>query len=356
MTTAGLLTGYWSTNIGNSFFQIGAEYLLEQVSGLRVVQVSDQPHYGPSFLGGHKTSRLCMAEWMDLDWLVVLGPCFRPEVDEILGETLRLCRKNDTKLMFIGAGMMDYSESAISGYATFLSDLEPEILMSRDERTYEALGEYASHAYSGIDPAFFLPEVVQPAPLVADRPIVVNHDKDPEPRFRPVGDGDGSSPSAPIAFQLDDRSFIGEYTPWLRLLKELGSTRVLGRKLVDLLPRSYPARIGDRKVVRTDHSFVMGGALSRDDPTLFQSDVPYSYLHLYAGAELVLTDRVHATVAALAYGTPVLFHYETGRARLLERMGFDLPFGEPQVLDRARLAEEQGGMVSFLQTALEPDV
>jgi hypothetical protein len=46
MKTFAVLAGYWSANIGNSFFQLGAQFLLEQIfPDGHVVMLSDQPAY-----------------------------------------------------------------------------------------------------------------------------------------------------------------------------------------------------------------------------------------------------------------------------------------------------------------------
>ena len=67
-----IVAGYWSTNIGNSFFQLGAEYLLHQVFPEdRVVMLSDQPGYWNVRLG-NPANALGLLEHVALDYLVIL--------------------------------------------------------------------------------------------------------------------------------------------------------------------------------------------------------------------------------------------------------------------------------------------
>lgn len=46
--------------------------------------------------------------------------------------------------------------------------------------------------------------------------------------------------------------------------------------------------------------------------TIMISDTPYDYLTLYANANHVYTDLVHATIVSLMYGTPVKY-WENGK-------------------------------------------
>ena len=50
------------------------------------------------------------------------------------------------------------------------------------------------------------------------------------------------------------------------------------------------------------------------------SDCINDYLFLYANAKEVHTDRVHACVAALAYGNPAKLYYRTRRAYLFRKV------------------------------------
>ena len=63
----GVLTGYWSTNIGNAFFQLGAQYALEQaLPGAHIFLIGDQPGYW-NVAQGNPANALDYVKPLDLD-------------------------------------------------------------------------------------------------------------------------------------------------------------------------------------------------------------------------------------------------------------------------------------------------
>lgn len=55
---------------------------------------------------------------------------------------------------------------------------------------------------------------------------------------------------------------------------------------------------------------------------LFVSDSPYEYLTLYANADKVYTDMVHATITSLVYGTPVKYYRIDNRRNAFESLSY----------------------------------
>lgn len=55
---------------------------------------------------------------------------------------------------------------------------------------------------------------------------------------------------------------------------------------------------------------------------LFVSDSPYEYLTLYANADKVYTDMVHATIPSLVYGTPVKYYKIDDRRNAFESLDY----------------------------------
>jgi hypothetical protein len=92
-------------------------------------------------------------------------------------------------------------------------------------------------------------------------------------------------------------------------------------------------------VVRTNHHAVgpvHESIFSRRN--LMISDVPTDYLTVYANAKEVHSDRVHACVVSLAYGTPVQLYFNTPRSGLFDSVGVATTIGrELTVLNQERL-------------------
>lgn len=146
-------------------------------------------------------------------------------------------------------------------FGDFVRQLNPIGFVSRDDASYEMFSGLVVQAYKGIDCAFFLPEAYSPLPLILSPYVVATFDSVPEPRL-----------------DLNGRRLIrAHHDCW-------GPPR-----------RTY---------LRTGNTLI--------------SDIPYDYLALYANAEEVHSDRVHACVAGLAYGRRVRFYHPTPRASLFD--------------------------------------
>ena len=188
--TVAVLTGYWSTNIGNSFFQLGAEWALRQaLPNANIMLIGDQPGYWDTKKGNPKNALDYVAH-LDLDAVVVLGPAFRPEVEGIIGGMLAKQHAKGAKIMVLAAGMMKYDPDTVARSRTMLERTPPYLFTTRDTETYEALGDIAEHAYDGIDVATFVSDLF--TPTTSDLPpyVALNFDQIPEPRFVPASAGD----------------------------------------------------------------------------------------------------------------------------------------------------------------------
>lgn len=348
--TIAVVGGYWSTNIGNSFFQLGAEYLLQKVFPHdRVVMLSDQPGYW-NVRRGNPANAFILLEQMPLDYLVILGPFLRPEYDRIWLSTLRALHGKGVKIVALGAGMMDYSQQTVVRCRRWLAETPPFIFATRDEETWRNFADLADHAYNGIDLAFFVPDLFEPLTLNMGDYVIFNFDKRPEPRVRILRDRTASPAPDRTVFEFRGQSWEMRF-PKLRLA--LSSKLKLYPYLDAFWPGIYPDRLGDLRIVRTEHRFnplVLHKAYN--SPDSFVSDIPYTYFALYAGAVGTFSDRVHACVAALAYGRWAMLFSQTERARLLERVGLTAITKRPCRLDMERLATEKAGMIDFLESVL----
>jgi len=84
-------------------------------------------------------------------------------------------------------------------------------------------------------------------------------------------------------------------------------------------------------------------------PNTVISEVPEDYLNIYANAKATHSDRVHACVASLVYGTPARLY---ARAALFDRVGLAAITEQLVELDFAKLEEAKEDQVAFLRKAL----
>ena len=83
------------------------------------------------------------------------------------------------------------------------------------------------------------------------------------------------------------------------------------------------------------------------------SDIPHDYLALYANAEEVHSDRVHACVAALAYGRKARLYHPTLRGSLFEAAGAARIREELVQLDLQALAQKKKAQIEFVRRVVQ---
>ena len=302
MSTITLLTTFAPTNVGNLFIDLGSAYTLtaassdaniQTVSGLpRILEEFQHPKimtlnrifsFGlRKLLNKRKLfdirsrienllshlilpprNYLDLALYLKSDYVVISG-CVLTEFSVThFGKTLFNLKRKGAKIIFNGVGGSSYSEFEIYTVRKFLKKIRPYAFISRDEISFENYGDLARFSFNGVDCAFFLKDFFHPVKLDLPKYIVLTFDKLPEPKIQ----------------------FNG-------------------------------------LIIRTHHKF--WGKLPRrffNKPNVLISDSPFDYLNVYANAACLLTDRVHACVAAVSYGTPCKLYYKTKRALLFDRIG-----------------------------------
>ena len=342
-----IVAGYWSTNIGNAFFQLGAEYILKQIFPHdNVISLYDQPGYWDT-KQGNPPNAFNLLDHIKPDYLVILGPFLRKETSKIWSKTLEIMKQRGTKIIVLGAGMMRYDKEEIAIGRQIMKKFPPYIFATRDRQTYELFADLAENSYDGIDPAFFVSDLYQPLPLDLLPYVVFNFDQIPEPKLEITQDKSISGTSFEFAAAWWNFKF-----PALRLAL---SKKFKAFPFVEaLLPGiGYNKKAGDYMIIRTDHRFnPMFLKKTYKAPNSFVADFPYSYLNIYAQTEATFSNRVHACVATLAYGNSAMLFNKTPRVGLLERVGLKQIKQQPQKLDLAELKREKHLFLEFLRQKL----
>lgn len=350
MANFAVVAGYWSTNVGNSFFQLGAEYVVRKsVSNSRTYLVGDQPGYWKPGVKRNPENALLLLEHLDLDYLVIQGPFLRPEFAEVWLDTLRELTRNGVKIIVLAAGMMDYSPRTVRLCRAWLSEVPPYVLTTRDSETYRYFNDIAEHSYDGIDVAFFVSDFFAPPGVDLDDFVIFNFDKGPEPKiWRHCGDGDDRRSNQEFEFRG-----VTWHLRFPAIRRKLVQRSRVMQFLDSWIPERLPADLAGVPIIRTDHRFnplIVRRLYKR--PNTFCSDIPHSYLTLYANTSLTLSNRVHACVATLAYGNEAMLFSRSPRSRLLDRIGAVDITVKPQHVNLDHIAEEKNSLVEFLQSVL----
>jgi len=317
MKEIGFVGGYWSTNIGNSFFNIGAQFVLQKIFPFdRVRMISDQPGYWTFWnkKKGNPRNALDLIGSYSLDYLVLLGPCLTETFGALWEKSLEKLFSRGTKLIILSAGQMKYTEQETESARKVLQKYKPYILSSRDRETYENFHDCAEHSYDGIDLACFVSDIYRPNNLNIGKYITLNLDKLPEPDFAESNSMDDAQ------ITIEGKSYILNFP---KLRNSLCEKSDVFRYIDSFLPfRTNRDHIEDHKIIRIINRFnPMVTKRVYQEKNSFVSDIPYSYLDLFANSEVTVTDRVHSCVASLVYGKSAILCKKTGRSKLLDRIG-----------------------------------
>jgi len=263
----------WFTNVGEAFIDIGAMNIVGQIwEKPTIACISDMSDWYAESLRQRQKSLFCKSavkynsgkiyKFFEVDYLVMAGMFAsevylnspgRKMVDEMV--------QNGAKLILLGLGSEKYSEEERNKLSCYYEKIKPELIVTRDEKTYEAYKNCAE-TISGLDCAFWVKDSFDPRGVVKKNYNVHSFNRSQEPEN--IGD-DGIEII---------RAFHRQWYTQFKGLKE----------------------------------------------NFFISDTPYDYLTLYANANRVYTDLVHATIPALQYGIPVKYYYFDQRSNAFDSL------------------------------------
>ena len=351
MKKVAFIGGFWAPNIGNAFFNLGAEYVLKQVFGKdNVTMVFDQPAYITQWNRNKGNPPWAIDYWshLNVDYVVLLGPVITRAFLNIWKPTLDCLKERGIKYMILSAGMMKYDENVIQEVKKYFIINPPFVMTTRDRDTYDEFKDCIEQIYDGICFSFFVPDCYKPISTDLRPVMAVNFDKIDEPQIfidEPQKKGN-------VEFDFEGQH-IG--------MKFGGVISKIGLKtdrftdalvyMMSLLPREKrPTKIGKYTIIRTDHRFspMFMRKVYRYDNS-FCADIPHTYANIYAESELTLSDRVHACALTLAYGNAAYLFAKTGRSALLKRVGAEGIEDHPVRIDLEYLKEEKRRMVEWLK-------
>lgn len=329
-----LAGGYWATNMGNAFYDLGVQYLLQAANPeAKIYFTSDRPEYAWNRYNAANANSLCCFEYFqDMNYLVFTGPMLSMMCLKYWEKTLANLNKKGTKIILLSAGSNLYNEEEKKEVSEFLKHHRFYALFSRDEETYLNYREYFDHSYNGICCAFYISDYFNPYSLQIDPYVVFDFETYEEPVF---WENDSK-----WDFEFHDRKYC-----WDKHLKRI-------RKRI--YKKSYDDMFGEYQIIRTKHSLYQPRNLYEGNH-IYLSDVPYDYLNIYANATAVFSDRVHACVAALAQGTPAMLFNPTGRSKLINRVckdNFNDIYSHPITIDMSYLKQEKEMQIKELRRIL----
>ncbi|MGQ1911609.1 polysaccharide pyruvyl transferase family protein [Marinifilum sp. RC60d5] len=333
MKTVGLFTSVFYNNIGNAFIDLGAEATLKGALSeeFSIVKLSQCPFFASSMSRGMALKESKLFHWLwvsvmqrfakqlhdrsysmvkskdvfnlldivELDYLIIPGCVLTVPFFKIFGNALKKANSNGTKLIFLGASGNFYTDYEVKFVSSYLKELNPHAIMTRDSRAFEFYSSYSKHVFNGIDNAFFVNKIAETKVNTYNKSyVIINFD---EPKHKSIKD---------------------------KCSKEF------------------------KNVIFTNHKpYPYSNIKKLSEKGIMVSDTPLDYLLLYANASEVHSDRVHACIPALSFGNKCKLYSDSPRIALFENAG--LSDITEKVVSIDGLKEKQDCQMDFLRSVLK---
>lgn len=342
--------GCWSTNVGNGFFNLGADYVLKQIFGdENVNMVMDQSAFTPGWKRKKGNISWAVNYWehLDVDYVVLLGPIVSEAFLAIWKPTLDVLKKRGIKYMILSAGMMKYDDCIIREIKEYFKENPPHVITTRDRAMYDTFKDDVPNIYDGICFSFFVPDYYKPFKTNFGDTVALNFDKIDEPYIYI----DDTDKKVDRKFEFDGHHFGMKFKGMSGIgLKTDRFTDALIYASSPLPRGKRPSKIGDYTIIRPDHRYnpMFIRKVFRYENS-FCADIPHTYANIYANANLTISDRVHACAMTLAYGNAAYLLAKTGRSGLLTRVGADEISDHPVKIDMQYLNDEKYQLIDWLR-------
>lgn len=270
-------------NIGDAFYQISLEQCMrDSLPGAQVVSF-DGPFQRAFRPRGFTKNGYDARFATQADHFVFSGPIlgegffveYAPLIEKIVGDG------KSYSLLSVHA----YAEGdLLEQMRAFLRKHPPLAMQTRDNFTYKKFSDLDFPSYDGICFAFFVSRLSGIPTIAPKTPyLAVSYHSGPDPQI--TVDGDKENITDAVAVKQ-------HYVKNWRLARHLD------------FRRNYPSSIGGYDIIRPVHGFYPFPHLSFARPASFITYNPLNFLAIYKGCKAVITDRVHAGVAALSFGNP----------------------------------------------------
>lgn len=310
--------GNGTRNIGDAFIDLGATYILNNITEANIILSSFMPSWFLSrgfssiydrLLDGavrDKTSNLfdvrCHAK---SDYNVITGVRLTKNWLKrcIFDKKLNFNNKN-TKFIILGCGGLYYNTQEYEAVRNYMKKMNVYAFIARDKVVFNEYKDIAEHSYCGIDCAFFLNDCFKPPALDISNFVTLSFD------------GTSNEPKL---------------------------------------------NLKGKKVIRTHHSCWTQNGLIKgiifnylyskqglNKKNTLISDLPQDYLAIYANTDETHSDRMHACIATLAFGKPAKLYRKTNRAYLLDRVDAGSVKNELSSLNMIQIRKEKDRELEFL--------
>ncbi len=293
-------------NVGDGWYQYSLFYLLKKIFPQAKIVMGEGPVKRAFRVNNkqHMYNALDLVEWQDADLHVFSGPILSHLIENY-GTVIKKIIERGNNYAFISVSGTGLNEPKKKQIGEFLEKYPPLFLSSRDQETYNNFKDYVKNSYNGICTAFLVDKTIPLDTFKLDKPFFVSSFyMENEPHF--TSNGDFSIENLKVEHRKN----------------KFGLPFKFARHLNYTLPQQE--EVGGHKIVRLIQNLnTRFNHINFAMPNSFISFNPVTYLEVIKSAEFVVSDRVHACATSLACGHPARFLFETPRAGIFDRLGFD---------------------------------
>ncbi|TDS13726.1 polysaccharide pyruvyl transferase family protein [Sphingobacterium paludis] len=297
-------------NVGDGWYQYSLYFLLKKLYPDSKVIMGEGPIKRSFRIRSEKqlSNALNLLDWQDADLHVFSGPMLKSLIADY-GTKIKKIVESGKQYAFISvSGANEAStKQTLDDAKDFLKKYPPVFFSSRDSFTYNIFKDAVPNAYDGICTAFLVDLTLELDTFKMDKPFFVSSFyMENEPDFN-------VDPSTTLS--IENLEVKHRKNKW-------GLPFKYARHLNYTLPQQ--AEVGGHQIVRLIQNLnTKFNHINFAMPNSFMSFNPITYLEVIKSAEFVVSDRVHACATSLACNKPARFLFDTPRAVIFDRLGFD---------------------------------
>lgn len=286
-------------NIGDGFYQFPIYHLFESMYGdSSNVAMIDGP-VKRAFRLNENSKKRFKDNAFDIstvyggDIYVISGPILGSVFLDHYAESIKRIKSNGGNYLILSShSSLEKGSAKFQEIIDFFNDFPPLGLSTRDRYTFNLFNGLVNNCYDGICCAFYT-YLLTPMPKLDEskKYITVSFYKNFEPDISIEFDGNEISDVELKPYKLSHYYSLWKYLRHFEFLRKMPST------------------YKDYEIIRPNHG--IGTSFINIDfskPNSYLSFNPLSYLSLYRGSSLTISDRVHSCVVTLAAGKPALFY------------------------------------------------
>lgn len=334
----GYVGGFWASNIGNSFYNIGAIHILKKLYGEDNVFFIPDP---PQHLWSWVKNDYKLIQNLDLDLFIFSGPCLDTGFIKTYKKTFDKLKEKNKTIAFISVSVSKKDKKEAKIVSDFINNYDIEYFMTRDEISFNLYKNLINApVFNGLCTSMFLNDSVK-FPKLLDSFIVYNFSAFIEPKISLTGEKVKISKGNVFSF----KSFLNK-SKILRTNNETFKSSKFSIYINIILNRIFK--------VNLYHSLFSPYVKNNT----YYSDLPYGYFSILKSAELVFSDRVHTCAATLIFGGKAMYVNHARRSNdtrnsLFSRIGLSDIYTKPVSLDMKYIENEKKEMLEFMKIIID---